>query len=147
MCGLLCEENLFFLIFVPFYWFDQKRLLQIQIFLRIYLFKCVKINKLSEYFSAPFWESHFFDKKEKFTLNISQNASKQKTSIGCLYVAHLDEKNNFFLIYSHFTSLKGGTTPFSPEIFIFFFVAVITFFPLSSVQIIFIPACCLLCVL
>ena len=27
------------------------------------------------------------------------------------------------------------------------FVAVITFFPLSSVQIIFIPACCLLCVL
>ena len=42
--------------------------------------------------------------------------------------------------------LKGGQHHFS-RIFQFFFVAVITFFSLSSVQIIFIPACCLLCVL
>ena len=34
-----------------------------------------------------------------------------------------------------------------PPKFEHIFVAVITFFPLSSVQIIIIPACCLLCVL
>ena len=41
----------------------------------------------------------------------------------------------------------GGEYTIFPRNFQFFFVAVITFFSLSSVQIIFIPACCLLCVL
>ena len=36
ICGLLCGEKLFLLIFIRFDWFDQKNLLkQIQIFLRI----------------------------------------------------------------------------------------------------------------
>ena len=39
ICGLLCGEKKFLLIFIRFYWFDQKKLLkQIQIFLRIFLF-------------------------------------------------------------------------------------------------------------
>ena len=36
VCGSFCGEKQFLLIFVPFYWFDQKHLFkQIQIFLRI----------------------------------------------------------------------------------------------------------------
>ena len=42
--------------------------------------------------------------------------------------------------------IKGGLYHRFPK-FALFFVPVITFFPLSSVQIIIIPACCLLCVL
>ena len=39
-CGSLCEEKKFLLIFIPFYWFDQKQLFkQIQIFLRIFSFQ------------------------------------------------------------------------------------------------------------
>ena len=41
----------------------------------------------------------------------------------------------------------GGLYHFFPKFAPFFFVPLITFFPLSSVQIIIIPACCLLCVL
>ena len=33
-------------------------------------------NKLSEYFSAPFWDSHFYVKKEKLSMNFPKNASK-----------------------------------------------------------------------
>ena len=39
ICGLLCGEKKFLLIFIRFDWFDQKHLLkQIQIFLRFYPF-------------------------------------------------------------------------------------------------------------
>ena len=41
---------------------------------------------------------------------------------------------------------KGGLDHLLPK-FEHIFVAVITFFPLSSVQILLLPACCLLCVL
>ena len=35
VCGSLCGEKQFLLIFIPFYWFDQRQLFkQIQIFLR-----------------------------------------------------------------------------------------------------------------
>ena len=51
------DKNSSFLIFVSFYWLDQKKLFkQIQFFLRIYLFKYVKKNKLSQYFNTPFWD-------------------------------------------------------------------------------------------
>ena len=39
-CSSLFGEKQFLLIFIPFYWFDQKQLFkQIQIFLRIFPFK------------------------------------------------------------------------------------------------------------
>ena len=39
-CGSLFGEKQFLLIFIPFYWFDQKQLFkQIQIFLRIFPFQ------------------------------------------------------------------------------------------------------------
>ena len=50
VCGLLCREKKFLLIFIRFYWFDLKHLLkQIQIFLRIYRFSNIvrKRNSLS----------------------------------------------------------------------------------------------------
>ena len=40
VCGSLCGEKRFLLIFIPFYWFDQKQLFkQILIFLRIFPFQ------------------------------------------------------------------------------------------------------------
>ena len=50
VCGLLCGEKKFLLIFIRFYWFNQKKLLkQIQIFLWICPFKNMvrKTNFLS----------------------------------------------------------------------------------------------------
>ena len=36
VCGSLCGEKQFLLLFIPFYWFEQKKLFkQIQIFLSI----------------------------------------------------------------------------------------------------------------
>ena len=35
-------------------------------------------KNISEYFSARFWDSHFYDKNEKFSMNFPQNASKQQ---------------------------------------------------------------------
>ena len=56
-------------------------------------------NKLSEYFSAPFGDSHFLDIKENFSVNFHKNASKQQRSIVLLYVAHFEEKKSFVYIY------------------------------------------------
>ena len=55
VCGSLCGVKQFLLIFIPFYWFDQKQLFKlIQIFSGFAPFKHGKKNKLSEYFSAHF---------------------------------------------------------------------------------------------
>ncbi len=50
-------------MFIPFDWFDQKQLYKlIQIFHSFFfLFKHGKKSKLSEFFSARFWDSHFSD--------------------------------------------------------------------------------------
>ena len=100
VCGSLCGEKQFLLIFIPFYWCDKKPLFkQIQILLRICLFKHGKKNKLYEYFSVRFWDSHFYVQKEKFSMNFHQNASKQQKGIVLHYVAHFVEKNIFVNIY------------------------------------------------
>ena len=58
------RKIIYFLEFVPFHWFDQKVLFQkFLILLRIYPFKHVKKNKLSDYFSAPFEIPFFWTKK------------------------------------------------------------------------------------
>ena len=38
-------------------------------------------KKISVYFSARFWDSHFYDKNEKFSVNFPQNGSKQQKGI------------------------------------------------------------------
>ncbi len=61
VCGSFCGEKQFLLIFILFYLFNQKKKFkQIQIFLRFASFKHDKKNKLSEYFSALFWDSNFY---------------------------------------------------------------------------------------
>ncbi len=59
------------------------------------LFKHGKKNKLSEYISGRFWDSHFIDWKENFSMNFSKTYSKQQKSIVYQYVAHFVEKNIF----------------------------------------------------
>ena len=82
VCGSLCGEKQFLLIFVPIYWFDQKLLFkQNQIFLRIAPFKPGKKNKLSKYFDARFCDSLLDVQKENFSMNFPQNASKQQKGI------------------------------------------------------------------
>ena len=46
----------------PFYWLDQKKLFKsnTNIPQNLSLFKHDKKNKLSEYLSSRFWDSHFF---------------------------------------------------------------------------------------
>ena len=49
VCGPICGEKHFLFIFIPFYWFNQKKLFkQIQIFLRFASFKHDRKNKLSD---------------------------------------------------------------------------------------------------
>ena len=55
------------------------------------LFKLVKKNKLSEYFCAPFWDSHFWLKREVFN-ELALKTSKQQQSIVWRCVAHLRGK-------------------------------------------------------
>ena len=72
ICGLLCGEKQFLLIFIRFDWFDQKHLLkQIQIFLRICPFSNMvrKTNFLS--FSVHVSEIVIFMSKKKSSLWIS----------------------------------------------------------------------------
>ena len=72
VCGLLCGEKQFLLIFIVFYWFDQKQLLkQIQIFLRILNFSNIvrKTNLLS--FSVLIFEIVTFMSKKNSSLWIS----------------------------------------------------------------------------
>ena len=42
---------------------------------------------------APFWDCQLLDYKEKFSLNIPENVSKQNKSIVQLFVAHFGVKN------------------------------------------------------
>ncbi len=66
------EKNIFLLLFVPFYWFDQKKLFKlIQIFFRICFFSNMvrKTNFLS--FSMLFSELVTFLTKKKSSLWIS----------------------------------------------------------------------------
>ena len=68
VCGSFWGEKQFLLIFVRYYWFDQKQLFkQIQIFLQdLPLFKHVGKNKHSKYFWVTFWDGDFLIKKRIF---------------------------------------------------------------------------------
>ena len=65
ICGSFWGEKQFLLIFVPFYWFDQKKFFkQIQIFHRSCLFQTWLEKQISEYFSACFGDCHLMSKKK-----------------------------------------------------------------------------------
>ena len=61
VCGSLFGEKQFLLIFIPFYWFNQKKLFkQIQIFLRFFPFLNKVRKKISDYFSTRFCYNNFY---------------------------------------------------------------------------------------
>ena len=65
VCGSLCVEKEFVLIFIPFDRFVQKSCLNKSIFSSGFAsFKHGKKNKLSEYFSARFWDRLFWLKRK-----------------------------------------------------------------------------------
>ena len=81
VCGSFCGEKEFLLIIVPFYCEPKHLFTPNPNFpLAFPLFKLVEKSNLSEYFWASFWNSHFVNKRVKFSLNFPQNASKQQKS-------------------------------------------------------------------
>ena len=55
VCAALCGEKQFLLIFIPFYWFVQKKMFKQAIYSSGFApIKYGKKNKLSEYFGARF---------------------------------------------------------------------------------------------
>ena len=76
------REKTVLLIFVPFYWFDQKKV-KSKYSKDFPLFKHVKKNKLSEFLCAHFWESLFGQKKRSSLWFSPKNASKQQKSKFC----------------------------------------------------------------
>ena len=79
VCGSLCEEKQFWLIFILHYWFVQKQLFtQIQIFLRICPFSNLvrKTNWLG--ISVPIYEIVTFMAKKKISLWISPKMLQNK---------------------------------------------------------------------
>ena len=85
VCGTLFGEKQFLLIFIPFYWFDQKKCLNKSKFYSGFSpFKHGKKNNLFEYFSAGYWDSQFYIQKEKFSMNppkMLQNNRKHSLAV------------------------------------------------------------------
>ena len=102
----LSRKIIFFFEFVPFYWFDQKVLFQkFLILLRIYPFKHVKKNKLSDYFSAPFEIARVWTKKRS-SLWIFQKCLKRAEKHHLAICGSLwSEKTENVRDSPHFTSL------------------------------------------
>ena len=103
VCGSLCGEKQFLLIFIPFYLFDQKQLFkQIQIFFRIFLFSNMvrKTNFLG--FSVLASEIVTFLTKKKLFLWISPKMfqNNRKAEFSCIWL-NLGEKQ-FLLVFTPF---------------------------------------------
>ena len=99
--GSFWREKQHLLIFVPFYWFDQKQLFkQIQIFLRINPFKHEK--QTFGVFLCAFLRYSFFGLKREDLYEFPPNCFKTSESTVWLYVAHFEEKKYFFLIFHPF---------------------------------------------
>ena len=104
--GSLFGEKLFLLIFIPFYWFDQKKLFkQIQIFLRICpISNMVRKTNFLSISVLVFWDSHFFDKK--IVLNEFPQKCFKTTERHSLAVCDsICGENSFCLYLFHFTGL------------------------------------------
>ena len=106
VCGSLLWEKQFLLIFVPFYWFDQKQLFkQIQIFLRICPFKHGKKNQVCDYFSARLWDSLALCLKRKLLYEFSQKFFKTTEGYSLAVCGSLCGEKQFLLIFNPFTGL------------------------------------------
>ena len=97
VCCSFWGEEQFSFIFVQFYCFEQKGLLQ-QIL--IFLWICSFSNLLREtnflIISELLSEMFFFDSKVNFSVDYPKNASKQQESIVWRFVAHFEEFVNIW---------------------------------------------------
>ena len=102
VCASLCGEKQFLLIFIPFYWFDQKYFLNKSKFSSgFFHFKHGKKNKLSEYFIAVSKIATFLTKKRS-SLWISQKFYKTTERHSLAVCGSLCGENQFFLIFISF---------------------------------------------
>ena len=96
VCGTLWGEKQFLLIFIPFYWFEKKKLFkQILIFLSIYQFSNMvrKTNFLSK--SILVYEIVTFLTKTKSSLRISPKCFKTTERHSLAVCGSFVEKNSF----------------------------------------------------
>ena len=103
VCGPLCGEKHFLLIFIPFYWFDQKQLFkQIQIFLRICRFSNIvrKTNFLS--ISVLISEIVTFLTNKRGSVWISQKCFKTTERHSLAVCGSLYGEKQFLLIFFPF---------------------------------------------
>ena len=93
------EKNSIYFLFVPFYWFDQNNCLNKSKFASGFPpFKHGKKNNLSEYFSARFWDSHFFDLKEKFSVSFPKKFFKTTEKLSLAVSDSIWGEKQFLLI-------------------------------------------------
>ena len=90
------------IVFIRFYWFDQKSCLNKSKFSTgVAPFKHGKKNKLSEYFSARFWDSHFMHKK-KVLYEFPQKCFKTTERHSLAVCLSLCGEKQFWLIFIPF---------------------------------------------
>ena len=105
VCGSLCVEKEFVLIFIPFDRFVQKSCLNKSIFSTGFAsFKHGKKNKLSEYFSARFWDRLFWLKR-KVLYDFLQNYFSTTERHSLAQCGSLCWEKQFFYYLSSFTGL------------------------------------------
>ena len=103
VCGSLCREKQFLLIFVPFYWFDQKKLFkQIKIFLGICPFSHMVRKKSFLNISVLISEIVIFKSKKKFSLWISLKIFKTAERHSLKVCASFWIEKKFLLIFVRF---------------------------------------------
>ena len=97
--GSLCGEKQFLLTFIP----CKKQLFkQIQIFLTISRFSNMVRKKISEYFSALFWDSPFFWLKRKVLYEFPPNCFKTTESHSLAVCGSICGEKQFLLIFIPF---------------------------------------------
>ena len=102
-CGSLFGKKQLLLLFIPFYLFHQKRCLNKSNFSSGFaLFKHGRKNKLSEYFSVRFWDSHFFGIKREVLCEFSQKYFKRTERHSLTVCGRYWGEKHFLLIFFPF---------------------------------------------
>ena len=106
VCGSLCGENQFLLIFIPLYWFDQKKVFkQIQIFLRICHFQTWLEKPTLWLFQCSFVRESLLCLKRKVLYEFPPKCFKTTEGNRLAVSGSLCGEKHFLLIFFPFTAL------------------------------------------